>query len=72
MGQLVECLLPTPEVRGLNPVIGIIYIEHLLVNCIEKTKIDKKETGKCPFDFLQVLLLSTLPKTPATASDHFE
>ena len=26
--QLVERLLPIPEVRGSNPVIGKIYIEH--------------------------------------------
>ena len=28
--KLVERSLPIPEVRGLNPVIGKIYIEHLL------------------------------------------
>ena len=40
---MVERLLPIPEVRGLNSVIGNIPIEHLLtVNCIEKTKINKK------------------------------
>ena len=34
------------EVRGLNPVIGKIYIEHLFtVNSIEKTKIKKKRPG---------------------------
>ena len=27
--QLVERLLPIPEVHGSNPVIGQIYIEHL-------------------------------------------
>ena len=41
VAQLVEQLLPIPEV------IGKIYIEHLFtVNCIEKTKIKKKEAGK--------------------------
>ena len=29
VGQLVELSLPTPEVRGTNPVVGKIYIEHL-------------------------------------------
>ena len=28
--QLVESLILTPEVRSSNPVIGKIYIEHLL------------------------------------------
>ena len=41
VAQLVEQLLPIPEV------IGKIYIEHLFtVNCIEKTKIKKKEAGE--------------------------
>ena len=36
VAQLVERLLPTPEIRGLNPDIG----EILSANCtIEKTKI---------------------------------
>ena len=48
--QLVEQLLPKPEVRGLNPVISKIYIEHLItVNCNEKTKIKKKEAWNGPF-----------------------
>ena len=29
VGQLEELSLPTPEVRGTNPVVGKIYIEHL-------------------------------------------
>ena len=45
MAQLVELSLSIPEVRGSNPVIGKIYIEHLTVNCIEKTKIKKKMPG---------------------------
>ena len=38
-------------IRGLIPVIGKNYIERLLssVNCIEKTKIKKKEAGNGPF-----------------------
>ena len=48
VAQLLERSLPKPEVRGSNPVIGKIYIEHLFtVNCIEKKKkIKKKEAGK--------------------------
>ena len=38
--------LPIPEIRGSNPVIGEYY---LLSNCIEKTKINKKEAVNCPF-----------------------
>ena len=41
--QLVEWL-PTPEVRGSNPVISKVNNEHFLtVNSIEKTKIKLKE-----------------------------
>ena len=44
VAQSVERSLPTPEVRGSNPVISIhFYMEHLdTVNCIEKTKIKKR------------------------------
>ena len=42
VAQLVERSLPTPEIRGLNPVISKI----LSTNCIiEKTKIKKKRPG---------------------------
>ena len=44
--QLVERSLPTPEVRGSNPVIGKFICT---INCIEKTKIKKKEAGKAQF-----------------------
>ena len=50
VAQLVEWLLPLPEVCGLNPVIGKIYIEHLFtINCIENTKINKKRLGMAHF-----------------------
>ena len=45
VAQLVEQLLPLPEVCGSNPVIGKIYIDQLFtVNCafIEKTKNNRK------------------------------
>ena len=48
MAQLVEQLLPIPEVHGSNPVIG----ENLFVYCqlcIEKTKIKKKRPGMAHF-----------------------
>ena len=43
---LVAWSFPIPEVCGSNPVIGKIYIAHLLtVICTEKTKMKKKEAG---------------------------
>ena len=43
VAQLAEGSLPIPEVRGSNPTFGE-FEEHLFtVNCIEKTKIKKKE-----------------------------
>ena len=49
--QLVVRSLPILEVRGSNLVTGKkLYIEHLFsVNCIEKTKIKKKDAGNGPF-----------------------
>jgi len=40
VAQLVERLLPVPEVRGSNPVIGKnLFIEHLFtVNCVLKRR----------------------------------
>ena len=50
VAQLVEWSIPVPEVRGSNPVIGKIYIEQLFtINCIEKTKINKKKPGMAHF-----------------------
>ena len=50
MAQLVERLLPTPEVHGLNPVIRQTFILDIYRQlCIEKTKIKKKRPGKAHF-----------------------
>ena len=51
VAQLVEWLLPTPEVRCLNPVISKIYMEHILfiVNCFKKAKYLEKEAMNGPF-----------------------
>ena len=38
VAQLVERLLPIPEVRSLNPVIGKNLYSTFLADCIEKTK----------------------------------
>ena len=56
MAQLVEQLLPIPEARGLNPVIGNIYVEHLFT-CLLSTvlKRRKKEARNGP-------LLKTIKK----------
>ena len=46
VAQLVEWLLPIPEVHSSNPVIGksLFYIEHLFtVNCVLKRQ--KKRPG---------------------------
>ena len=52
VAQLVEQLLPIPEVRGSNSVIGktlFIYWTFVFCRlCIEKTKIKKKEAENGP------------------------
>ena len=50
VGQLVEWLLPVSEICGSNAVISKFYLPPtVLKNCIEKTKIKKKEAGKGQF-----------------------
>ena len=52
VAQLVERLLPMPEVSSTNPVISKIYLYWTFVYFklfIEKTKIKKKEAGNGPF-----------------------
>ena len=51
VAQLVERSLPTPEVRGSNPVIGKLLSDIYLFtdNYIEKTKIKKKRPGMAHF-----------------------
>ena len=44
MAQLVEQLLPIPEVRGSNQVIGKNYIKHLLSTVLKRRK-ERKEAG---------------------------
>ena len=44
VAQLVEQFLPTPEVRGSNPVIGKFYITHIL-----STVLKRREIGNSPF-----------------------
>ena len=46
--KLTERLLPIPVVRGSNPVIGKIYIEHLLSTVLKKRKL-RKRGRECPF-----------------------
>ena len=43
VAQLVERLLPMPEVRGSNPVTGKNLYWTFIVNCIEKMKIKAVE-----------------------------
>ena len=42
MAKLVERSLPTPEFRGLNPVIGKVLSSKLSTNCT----IDRKDENK--------------------------
>ena len=44
VAQLVERLLPTPEVCGSNLVIGKIYIEHCLLSTVLKSQQKKKKS----------------------------
>ena len=39
VAQLVERLLPTPEILGSNPILGNLFSMNCLENCFEKTKI---------------------------------
>ena len=58
VAQLVERSPPTPEIRSSYPVIGKTFIEHLLtVNCVEKTKIKKKEAGNSPLKKVEIFTL---------------
>ena len=53
VAQLIERSLPTSEVRGSNPVIVKLLYRTFnclpAVNCIEKTKIEKKRPGMAHF-----------------------
>ena len=49
VAQLVELLLPTPEVRGSNPVVGKIYIEQCVLSTVLKKRNKEKEAGNGPF-----------------------
>ena len=49
-GSVDKTVATHSEVRGLNPFIGKICIEHLFAfNCIENMKIKKKEGGNRSF-----------------------
>ena len=48
VAQLVELSLLIPEVRGSNQVIGNNLLSTYTANCIEKTKINKKEAENGP------------------------
>ena len=46
VAQLVEQLLPTSEIRSLNPFIGKFYLlSFLLKTALKKTRIKKKGHG---------------------------
>ena len=47
--QLVERLLPIPEVRGSNPVIGKIVLNIVYCQLYWKDENKEKEAGNGPF-----------------------
>ena len=49
VAQLVEWLVPIPEVGGSNPVISKLYFSHILSTVLKKTKIKKNEAGNGSF-----------------------
>ena len=50
VAKLAERLLPIPEVCGSIPVITkFLFRTFIFDNCIDKTKIKKKEAGNGPF-----------------------
>ena len=49
VAQLVERLLPIPEICSSNPVIGQKLYRTFTINCIEKMKIMKKRLGMAHF-----------------------
>ena len=49
VAQLVEQLLLTPEVRGLNPVIGEILMNIVYCQLYRKDENKEKEAGNGPF-----------------------
>ena len=63
--QLVERLLPNPEVPGSNLVISKNLYRTFTVNSIEKAKIKKKRPGMA--HFLEKVLLYKSPPGPAPA-----
>ena len=59
VAQLVERLLPTPEVRSSNQVIGNkLYLMFFTANCIEKTKIKRKRPGLAHFFYKKILFFN--------------
>ena len=72
VAQLVERSLPIPEARGLNPVIRKINIEYLFtVNCMEKTKLKKKEAGSGPFFLKKVSQTYSFESNTQGLSDYY-
>ena len=67
VAQLVERLLPTPEVRGSKPVISKKF-NSTFVNCFEKTKI--KETGNGPFKKELLIFLFITDSEPSERADR--
>ena len=58
MAQLVEWSLLIPEVRGSNPDISKIYIEHLLSTKSKRTKEKESENGPFKKSLNQLMCVS--------------
>ena len=61
LAQLVERLLPTPQVRGSIPVIGKLYIEHYFLSTVfKRRKLRKKAPGMTYWKNVNVLFFDVL------------
>ena len=72
VAQLVERLLATPEVHGLNPVICQIYIVQCLLSTVLKRRKKIKGAGNGPFFKKNIYLDSLSTNVEWTLSAHFE
>ena len=77
VAQLVERLLPMPEVCSSNPVIGNNLYWTLTVNCIEKKKIKKKRSGtthknSCGSDGREVASYARGPRFESSRQQTFK
>ena len=71
--QLTQWSLPTPEELGLNPINH--FVEYLLFNCIENTKIKKQRPPLSHYEkclMIQLLQFQKAPRNCPTCEDSAE